>query len=54
MKGAEALARTMVHLLYNSDLRVHMGKVGRKKIEREFDERLVIEKTLRVYQQRML
>jgi hypothetical protein len=54
MKGAEALARTMVHLLYHSDLREHLGKVGLKKMEREFDERLVIEKTLQVYQQREL
>jgi glycosyltransferase involved in cell wall biosynthesis len=40
----------VVRLLHNPALRERMGKAGREKMEREFDERLVIEKTLKVYQ----
>jgi glycosyltransferase involved in cell wall biosynthesis len=50
VKDAEALARAVVRLLHNPALRERMGKAGREKMEREFDERLVIEKTLKVYQ----
>jgi hypothetical protein len=31
-----------------------MGKAGREKMQREFDERLVIEKILQAYQQQTL
>jgi len=50
VKDAEALARAMVHLLHNSAVRARMGKAGREKMQREFDERIVVEKTLKVYQ----
>jgi glycosyltransferase involved in cell wall biosynthesis len=50
VKDAEALARAMVHLLHNPALRERMGKAGREKMQREFDERIVVEKTLQVYQ----
>jgi glycosyltransferase involved in cell wall biosynthesis len=50
VKDAEALARAMVHLLHNPALRERMGKAGREKMQHEFDERIVVEKTLQVYQ----
>ena len=51
VKDAEALARAMVHLLHDPAMRDRMGKAGRDKMQREFDERIVVEKTLKVYQQ---
>jgi glycosyltransferase involved in cell wall biosynthesis len=51
VKDAEALARAMMHLLHNPAMRAQMGKAGQTKMEREFDERIVVEKTLQVYQQ---
>jgi hypothetical protein len=36
------------------DVRERMGKAGREKMEREFDERLVLEKTLQLYTQEAL
>jgi glycosyltransferase involved in cell wall biosynthesis len=51
VRDAEALARAMVRLISNPAMRERMGKAGREKMEREFDERIVVEKTLQVYQQ---
>jgi glycosyltransferase involved in cell wall biosynthesis len=51
VKDAEALARAMVCLIEHPEMRKCMGKAGREKMEREFDERIVVEKTLQVYQQ---
>jgi glycosyltransferase involved in cell wall biosynthesis len=51
VKDAEALARAMVCLISNPAMRERMGKAGREKMQREFDERIVVEKTLQVYQQ---
>jgi glycosyltransferase involved in cell wall biosynthesis len=51
VKDAEALARTMVRLIKNPEMRERMGTAGREKMQREFDERIVVEKTLQVYQQ---
>jgi N,N'-diacetylbacillosaminyl-diphospho-undecaprenol alpha-1,3-N-acetylgalactosaminyltransferase len=51
VKDVKALAQAMVCLINNPDMRKRMGKAGREKMEREFDERIVLEKTLQVYQQ---
>jgi glycosyltransferase involved in cell wall biosynthesis len=54
VKDAEALARAMVRLIERPAMRERMGKAGREKVELEFDERIVLEKTLQVYQQELL
>jgi len=54
VKDAAALAQAMVKLSQNPDMRERMGKAGREKMQREFDERLVIEKILQAYQQQTL
>jgi glycosyltransferase involved in cell wall biosynthesis len=51
VKDVEALAQAMVRLISNPAMRARMGKAGREKMQREFDERIVVEKTLQVYQQ---
>jgi glycosyltransferase involved in cell wall biosynthesis len=51
VKDAEALARAMVCLIEHPEMRRCMGKAGREKMEREFDERIVVKRTLQVYQQ---
>jgi glycosyltransferase involved in cell wall biosynthesis len=51
VKDAQALAQAMVRLVEHPAMRERMGKAGREKMKREFDERIVIEKTLQVYQQ---
>ena len=49
VKDAPALARAMERMINDLEMRKHMGKAGRKKIEREFDEKIVIQKILEVY-----
>jgi glycosyltransferase involved in cell wall biosynthesis len=51
VKDAQALAQAMVCLVKHPAIREHMGKAGREKMKREFDERIVLEKTWEVYQQ---
>jgi glycosyltransferase involved in cell wall biosynthesis len=48
-KDATVLARTMIRMLKDPAMRVRMGKAGRKKMEREFDERIMLEKILHTY-----
>ncbi|UCH51409.1 MAG: glycosyltransferase family 4 protein [Chloroflexota bacterium] len=52
IKDAEALAQAMIRMIENPEMRERMGKAGRKKIEREFDERIVIDKIMKVYDAR--
>ena len=49
VKDAEALARAMLCMIEHPTMRERMGKAGRQKMEREFDERMVIEKIWQVY-----
>jgi glycosyltransferase involved in cell wall biosynthesis len=49
VKNAEALAQAMVKLSQNPEIRTRMGKAGREKMQREFDEQIVIERILQVY-----
>lgn len=49
VKDAKALAQAMTRMIENPEMRERMGKAGRKKVEQEFDERIVIEKIIKVY-----
>jgi glycosyltransferase involved in cell wall biosynthesis len=49
VKDAPALARAMVRMINSPEMRKRMGKAGRKKVEREFDEKIVIKKILKTY-----
>jgi glycosyltransferase involved in cell wall biosynthesis len=49
VKNATVLARAMIRMLKDPAMRVRMGKAGRKKMEREFDERIALEKILHTY-----
>lgn len=49
MKDPQALAHAMIEIIENPEKAIIMGKEGRKKVEREFDERIVIQKTLSHY-----
>ncbi len=49
VKDAEALAQAMMRMIEDPKMRQRMGKTGREKVLREFDERIVIEKILKIY-----
>ena len=49
VKDVSALARAMVQMINDPEMRKRMGKAGRKKVEREFDEKMVIKKILKTY-----
>lgn len=50
-KNVQALIEAMVYLIHNPGERRKMGKAGREKMIREFDEKNVIQKTVEVYDQ---
>jgi glycosyltransferase involved in cell wall biosynthesis len=49
VKDAPALAGAMERMINDPEMRKRMGKAGRKKVEREFDEKIVIQKILKIY-----
>jgi glycosyltransferase involved in cell wall biosynthesis len=49
VKDATVLAHAMIQMLKDPVMRVRMGKAGRKKMERDFDERIVLKKILHTY-----
>jgi glycosyltransferase involved in cell wall biosynthesis len=51
VRDAQALAEAMTWMINNPEKRVHMGQAGRRKVSEEFDEKLVLDKTLEVYEQ---
>jgi glycosyltransferase involved in cell wall biosynthesis len=51
VKDAQALAQAMVRMIEHPAMRERMGRAGRKKVEWEFDERMVLEKIVQVYEQ---
>ncbi len=51
VKNAEALAQAIARLQDNSALRQRLGAAARAKVLAEFDEKIVIEKTLVVYRE---
>ena len=53
VKDSKALARSMIRMIENPEMRQRMGKAGREKVLREFDERIVIEKILKIYEEKV-
>ena len=51
IKDVESLAGAVTKLINSPELRRIMGERSRKRAEKEFDERIVIDQTLRVYRQ---
>ena len=51
VKDARGLADAMIAMIRDPDTRMRMGRAGREKVIREFDERIVIEKILKVYRE---
>ena len=50
-KDHVALASAIEKLVNNEELRVKMGKYGREKALREFDERIVVNRILQIYEE---
>ena len=50
-KNSKALAEAIERLIENKELRKRFGKYGREKVLREFDERIVVKKTIKVYEE---
>jgi glycosyltransferase involved in cell wall biosynthesis len=51
LKNSIALASAIKELINNPEKRKIMGKNGRKLVEREFSEEIVVSQTLEVYQE---
>jgi glycosyltransferase involved in cell wall biosynthesis len=51
VKDAKALAQAMMRMIAHPVMQECMGRAGRQKVEREFDERMVLEKIVQVYEQ---
>lgn len=51
VKDPAALASAIERLLDDEELRIRMGKYGREKALREFDERIVVRRTLKLYEE---
>ena len=49
IKDVQALAKAMTKMIKNPSMRNEMGRAGRLKIEKEFDERIVIGKVIKAY-----
>jgi glycosyltransferase involved in cell wall biosynthesis len=50
VQDAPALAQAMMRMIERPAMREWMGRAGRKKVEQEFDEQLVLNKILHVYE----
>ncbi len=50
VKDSAALAGAMREMIENCDLRLHMGREGRRKMECEFDEKMVLDRVLEIYE----
>jgi glycosyltransferase involved in cell wall biosynthesis len=51
LKDHAALASAMERLLDDKELRIKMGKHGREKALKEFDEKIVVRQTLKLYEE---
>jgi glycosyltransferase involved in cell wall biosynthesis len=51
IKDIESLFNAVIKLINNPELRRKMGEKSRKKAEKEFDEKIVVDQTLKVYKQ---
>ena len=49
IKNVESLFKAVIKLINNSELRRKMGEKSRKRAEEEFDEKIVINQTLKTY-----
>jgi glycosyltransferase involved in cell wall biosynthesis len=49
IKDVQALAKAMTKMIKNPSMRNEMGRAGRLKIEKEFDEQIVIRKVMKAY-----
>ena len=49
VKNPERLAEAIIYLLENSGVAAEMGRQGRQKVEKEFDERLVFDRIKKEY-----
>jgi len=49
VKDSTALADAMKDMIDNPAMRLQMGREGRQRVEREFDEKIVVKKILEVY-----
>jgi glycosyltransferase involved in cell wall biosynthesis len=50
VQDAKALAQAMLRMIEHPAMRECMGRAGRQKVEREFDERMVLKKMVQVYE----
>jgi glycosyltransferase involved in cell wall biosynthesis len=53
VQDAPALAQAMLRMIEYPAMREWMGRAGRKKVEQEFDEQIVLEKIVHVYEQEL-
>jgi N,N'-diacetylbacillosaminyl-diphospho-undecaprenol alpha-1,3-N-acetylgalactosaminyltransferase len=51
VKDHAALASAIERLINNEELRMKMGKYGREKVLREFDESMIVAQTLKLYEE---
>jgi glycosyltransferase involved in cell wall biosynthesis len=51
VQDAKALAQARMRMIEQPAMRERMGRAGRQKVEQEFDERMVLEKIVQVYEQ---
>jgi len=51
IKNPEALADAIIKILSNPELAKKMGQAGRKRVIENFDEKMVLEKELKIYQE---
>jgi glycosyltransferase involved in cell wall biosynthesis len=51
VRAVNELAEALERLILNKSLREQMGAAGRKKVEREFSDEIVLQQTLDVYQE---
>jgi glycosyltransferase involved in cell wall biosynthesis len=49
VKDSSSLAQAMEQMISDPQMRKRMGKAGREKVKREFDEKIVIKKILKIY-----
>lgn len=49
VKDVESIFKAIIKLINNSELRRKMGENSRKRAEKEFDEKIVVEQTLKTY-----
>ena len=54
LKSIKQLARAMNFLIKNCNIRLQMGKDGRKLAEKQFDAKIIIDEHLKIYNQLLI